>query len=424
MSTVLRAATFVLLAALMAGTFSGCKKPADAKAKDSTPAKSDKKSADVKTARTFLTPVVAERVQRGDVVATIPTTGSIVPLRSRLLRVEEAGRLKFAREWKEGEAVKKGELIALIDSESLTGDTARGQADVALQTETLVIGERSMKAAVKEFNTMQDLYSRGITALKEVDSVQLSMERAINTHRQNQINLAKAETSLKTVMDRAERIRIVAPFDGLIVARATLDGTKPFATAFGSEIITDYDDRLVSAEFLVCGVVDSSEVLIRCDVTSKDVGAVRPGQEAEATIYAQKDIAVSGKVVSISRSVNADSRAFQVDVQVVNKDGLLKPGMFGKVDLITERRRDAVSISKDLLLRRNNKDVVFVIETSAETTYPVAREVPVEIGLEGRDSVEITFGLKQGDGLITRGFEVLQDKSPVSVIYSDAPTTK
>ena len=50
-----------------------------------------------------------------------------------------------------------------------------------------------------------------------------------------------------------------------------------------------------------------------------------------------------------------------------------------------------------------------------------ARENPIEVGLEGRDKIEVTWGLKEGDAVITRGFEVLQDKSPLSVIFPDDP---
>jgi multidrug efflux pump subunit AcrA (membrane-fusion protein) len=134
----------------------GCKPPE--RKKDS--------AVEVRPERVFLAPVLARRLERRDVVSTVPTTGSIVPVRSRLLRTEEAGRLHFTRPWQEGDDVEAGTVIARIVSDNLTGDIQRGQADVRLQEEALDIARKSMDSSIREFETTQGLYSRGITALR------------------------------------------------------------------------------------------------------------------------------------------------------------------------------------------------------------------------------------------------------------------
>ncbi|CAN5286500.1 efflux RND transporter periplasmic adaptor subunit [soil metagenome] len=390
--------------------------------KPAVPSKNGKDAnPEIKRDKPFLTPVLAQKVKRGDVLATIATTGSVVPLRSRILRTEEPGRLHFESEWREGDFVEKGTLIAHLEPTSLDSDIERAKADVRLQQQALDISKKSMDSAVKEYKTVQDLYSRGISALKDVDSMQLSMERAINVHKQDEIGLSKAQDALGTLQDRIERLELRAPFDGLLVSAGTISGTKPFITNFGSETITDYDDRLVSAEFALCGVIDVSKVYLRCDVTPRDIDQIRPEQEARASIYAAKDIAVNGKVAEISRSVSQDTRAFQVDVLVDNPEMALRPGMFGRVEIVTQRRHDAISIDKSLITRRNNRDIVFLVDKPAEADYSVAREVEVQTGLEGRDELEVTWGIKEGDSIVVRGFEVLQDRAPVSVIYADQP---
>jgi multidrug efflux pump subunit AcrA (membrane-fusion protein) len=389
----------------------GCKPPE--RKKDS--------AVEVRPERVFLAPVLARRLERRDVVSTVPTTGSIVPVRSRLLRTEEAGRLHFTRPWQEGDDVEAGTVIARIVSDNLIGDIQRGQADVRLQEEALDIARKSMDSAIREFETTQGLYSRGITALREVDRAELDMQRAVNSYRQAEINLDKARSSLRVLLERETRLEIVAPFDGLIVARNTIEGSRPFANAFGTETITDFDGRLVSAEFAVCGVIDISSVFVRCDVTSRDIDKIRINQEAFGTIYARGEAAVAGRVVDVSRATSQDTRAFLVDVLLPNPDRALRPGMFGRMEIVTERRQQAIAIDKSLLVRRNNRDVVFIVERPPESPHAIAREVAVELGLEGRDQIEVTWGLKQGDAIITRGFEVLQDQSPVAPIMEDDP---
>ncbi len=415
----LRSAAAAIVAGVVAMSIS-CKPPVAAE-KAGRKAGGDGKPTTVKDSKPFLTPVLAERVTRGEVYSSIATTGSIVPLRSRLLRTEEAGRLEFAKDWQEGDFVAKGDLVARVISESLDSEIDRGRADVQLQTESVAIGKKSMDSSIREYQTLQDLYSRGIAALKDVDTAKLSMERGINSHRQNQISLDKSKSTLKTLTDRMERLEVFAPYDGLLVARTTLDGTKPFSTTFGTETITDFENRMVSSDFAVCGIIDTSEVFLRCDVTSRDIDNVRLGQRTSATIYSNQDVVVAGEVASISRAVNQDTRAFQVDVLVKNPERLLRPGMFGRVDIITDVRPDAISIAKEYITRRNNREVVFVAEKGNDMDYYVVREVPIEIGLAGRETLEVTFGLKEGDAIVTRGIETLQDKMPVSVLFTDDP---
>ncbi|MCC5877402.1 MAG: efflux RND transporter periplasmic adaptor subunit [Candidatus Sumerlaeia bacterium] len=401
----------------------GCKPSSEEGQQRSRSSNNDSSPFSPREQRAFLTPVVAERLVRDDVLSTIASTGSVVPIRSRLIRSEESGRLRFSRQWEEGDPVSAGDLIATIESETLEADIDNARRDVQIRQESLDIARRSRDSSIRDFNTTRDLYTRGIVAQRDLENAQLQMERGINTYRQEQINLDRAKAALANREERLERLEIRAPFDGLLVARTTLDGTRPFAATFGSETITDFDGRLISSEFAVCGIIDMSRALIRSDITGSNIASVSIGQEARAVIYARGDLPIEGTVVDISRSVNPDTRAFNVDILVENPEDNLRPGMFGRVDIVTDRRRDAISIPRRLLLRRNNRDVVFVVEEDVELPHPVAREVPVELGLQGRDTIEVTWGLQEGDAIIVRGFEVLQDRTPIQVIYADEPIT-
>jgi len=414
----MRSLAVLIVAAFLA---TGCKPPSAGQGKQNPWAKGNKDQ--VKNERVFLAPVIVDAVSRADVEAAVSTTGNAVPIRSRLLRAEESGRLIFDKPWREGDFVAKDEQIAHIVSETLEGEIRVAIADVDIAREQLEIGKRSMDSAIREYRTLQDLYSRGIAAGKEVDRTELEMQRAINSQRQNEINLEKAESRLRSLRAREERLSIRSPFDGLIVSKATLEGTNAITKSFGRETITDFDGRMIGAEFSVAGVVDASEMLVRTDVTSKDISLIREGQKSRVSFYATEDFIVEGTVQSISNAVNPETRAFSVDVLVSNPEGRLKPGMFGRVETIVETRRDAISIPKSVIARRNNREVVYVAEKRAETGYDVAVEREIELGLEGRDEIEVKFGLKEGDRLIVRGFEVLQNNTPVNVTDIDAPTT-
>lgn len=410
------------LAALMLFT-TGCTPPQAQAAKTGRPG--GKPDQEVKKERPFLAPTVVTTVRRREIESTVSTTGSAIPIRSRMLRAEEAGRLRFARNWREGDPVKAGELIATIESSTLDSEIGTAEADLDVAAKVLELGQKSIAKDTNEFRQQQELFTKGITPKRSVDQAEFALQNSLNQQRRSEIEYEKARIRLETLRERQERLKVLAPFDGLIVARTTLEGNAGgFTRSFGRETITELDGRLIAGEFGICGVVDTSTVLIRSDVTSRDISRIRPGQPARVLVYSTEDYVVEGRVLNISDSVDAETRAFSVDVEVANADGRLKPGMFGRLDIVAERRRDTVVVPKSIITRRNNREVVFVATREPGVDYDIAVERPIEVGLEGRDLIEVTNGLNAGDRLIIRGFEVLQDRTPISVLDADAPTTR
>lgn len=407
-----------LIAALGCAILAGCKPPNAGQGNGPWNKDGDK---GVKEQRLFLSPAVVQTIRRQDLVSTVSATGTALPYQSVMLRAEEPGRLRFEKQWLEGDPVKQGDVVARIESESLAKDIELAQRDVEIQRENVEIGERSMDSAIREHKTVQDLYSRGIAAKRQVDEAELSMHRAVNTHRQNLLQQEKAEATLRTIKARLDRTVVRAPYDGLLVSPGVLQGTASFAKSFGTETITTSEGRNIGNEFSIAGVVDPSKMIVRCDVTSRDIERIRDGQTASITFLSTEDIVVEGAVQSISRAVNSETRAFSVDILVDNADGRLKPGMFGRADVVVERRRETISIPKSVVTRRNNRSVVFVAVKPAESNHSLAEERPVELGLEGRDDVEVISGLNEGDEVVIRGFEVLQDKTPINALNAEGP---
>ena len=397
----------------------GCRKPGGEKGAGEGAA--GKEGPGVREERLFLSPVLVQKVERGEIRSTVSTTGSIVPARSQAIRIEEAGRIAFARAWREGDEIAEGELVATVQSDVLERELELNRRDVEIQKENLKIGDQTVRSRLSEHRTLQELYARGIAPRRDVDSMKLSLDQAVNSQRQNEINLAKAQAQVDETLARMARLELRAPFAGVVVSRATLSGEGKFTKGFGFEEITDYEGRQVSNGQVVCGVVDLSEVFMRCDVTSKDLGRVSVGQEADATIFAREDVVITGRVARISRSVNPETRAFEVDIALPNEGALLKPGMFGKADIVVERRLDTIAVDKSVVTRRNNEDVVFVAVEQPDAGFEVARMVPVTLGLESKEQIEVLSGLKTGDRVITRNFEVLQDNTRISAIDVDEP---
>jgi len=379
-----------------------------------------------KAREVYLTPVVSESVEFGTVETTLPATGSLVALRSSIVKAEEAGRLEFANQWKEGDFVEEDTVIAKIDSPELLRELELNKRDVSLQEENMNIGKRTLDAKRRDYETLQNLYSQGISAEREVDAAKLELDRAENAQKQNVINYEKAKVRLIEVEERQKELEIKAPYDGYLVSVSTLRGQADFDKGFGSENITEYDGRYIGTSFEICGIYDKSSFVMRCQVTPRDISDVEIGQKASIQMFTRDELKSEGEVVAISKSVKQDTRAFDVDISIDSNLPGLTPGLFGKAQIVTKQKTDTIVIPREALTQREDQMVIFAVNRESDFKYPVAKEVSVEPGLESDTVVEILSGLEIGDEIITRGYEVIQDGTPIqtsSELAGDQQTT-
>ncbi len=371
----------------------------------------------------FLTPVVVQRVDRGTLQVTVSTTANVIPVRSESLQSMESGILVFTRPWEEGEQVSSGTLIATLDNEDLRKQHETAEADLRLQEQNLDIQRIRLRQAEREYVIIQDLYARGLAPLRDVESSKLALENSRNSLNQARINLEKAKLALRTLEERFQFLEIRAPFTGLLVSRSTIEGRSGWAKTFGSEPLRSLEGRFVNKSTVLFGIMDTTQMLLKCDVTSKDIAKIRVGQKAFGIVYGRENINVEGEVVSMSTNVNIETRAFEVDVLVPNPDGRMRPGMFGRMEIVVEELEDVIAIPKTVIQRRGGNDIVFVVDRPEGLPHPVASQVAVDLGMESKSLVAVDYGLKKGDELVVRGYEILQDRIPIQVAYADEPTT-
>jgi len=374
-------------------------------------------------AQEFLTPVVSEPIERGEMLITVTATANVVPVRSETIQSMESGILVFTKAWNEGDRVASGTLIATLDNDDLRQQYETAEADLQIQKENLEIQRIRLQQAEREYLIIQDLYSRGLAPLKDVEANKLQLENSRNSLRQAQINLEKARLSLSALKLRFDFLEIRAPFKGILVSRSTLEGRSTMAKSFGSEPLRSLEGRYVNRSTALFGIMDTSSIYLKCDITSKDIAKIHIGERAEGVVYGKENIEVEGEVVSISSNVNPETRAFDVYVLVPNPDGRLLPGMFGRVEIIVQRLLDVIAIPKTIIQRRGEEDVVFLVDRLPTLPHPVAKQVKVELGAESKEEVEVTDGLRKGDEIVVRGFEILRDQIPLQVASDDEPTT-
>ena len=370
--------------------------------------KTDEKKEEKKV---YKTPVSTQKVVRGEFKVYVYTTGTVKPLRTISVKSEESGRIHFMKIWKDGEFVKKGEVIARLDDRDIKVEIENAKADVRINEESLSLATTNLEQSQLDYNTFKELYGKGLVSKRDLDQTKLKNTGNEINKKQVEIRLKSSRDNLVKAQRKLENIVIKSPIDGLIISPDSLQ-SKTSVAIQNTSTIHNIENQLIGMGTIICGVIDISKVILECDITAKDIESVQPDKsEAEILVYTKDNIKTTGIVNDISSIIDTNTKAFKVNVIVDNPNANLRPGMFAKVDLIVKRILDAIAIQREVILRRSNRNVVFVVDKDEK-----AIEAEVTLGLENRDTVEITSGLKEGDELVVLGYETLQNNSPVNIM--------
>jgi membrane fusion protein, multidrug efflux system len=156
-------------------------------------------------------------------------------------------------------------------------------------------------------------------------------------------------------------------------------------------------------------IVDIRRLWLDVPVQEEQAAQVTSGLPAEARFDAQPDRVYRGQVIRINPAANPQSRSVTARVEIQNSDHRIKPGMFGRVRLVTERQPDALVVPREAILRDDSGAFVFVADGETATRKPV------EPGREETDVVEIRSGLRPGDTVIVQGHQQLKDGAQIRI---------
>lgn len=184
-------------------------------------------------------------------------------------------------------------------------------------------------------------------------------------------------------------------------ARPNADGTLTLVTPIAGVVAdreTTVGESGQDAGKKVMTIVNSSTVQVSGNIFEKDLGRVQVGQPVRVTVNGFPNRAFNGEINVVGAMVNGESRVIPVKAALNNAAGLLKPGMFVELEVLTDNTPEAVlTIPKSALVENNDKrPVVYVQNGSAYAATEVT------LGRESGNLVEVTSGLFDGDQVVTQ----------------------
>jgi membrane fusion protein (multidrug efflux system) len=304
---------------------------------------------------------------RAAVDVTAAATGDLRAHEAIAIAPEVSGHIE-AIHFTEGDRVAAGDLLL-----ELVADEARARLRSA---------EAELREAELDLERARGLSTGQAIAAAEVDRLEARSAAA-----RAQRDLAAA---------RLAKHSLHAPFAGRVGLREASPGD------------------LVTPQTPVAELYAVDPMELRFAVPGRLLGALRPGLELSASSDAFADETFGGRVRRIAPAVDRGTRQVEVEAELANADGRLRPGMFMQVRLVLERREDAVLVPEEALLRRGDARYVFVVNDDGR-----AERRAVSTGVERRGEIEIRDGVAAGERVVTGGVQRLGGGERVRIAGDD-----
>jgi membrane fusion protein (multidrug efflux system) len=356
------------------------------------------KEADKATANAV--PVEVATASLNPVNASYNATATLVADREAQVASKTSGVLvKLLVE--EGQTVREGQLLAELDDSSAIASVAQSDAQMHKADATFAYAQQSIQ--------------KQLISKREYDQANFDMQ----TQR----------AALTTAKLQLAYTKITAPVSGVIAERSVKVG------------------NLVQVNQNLFHIVNMDPLQAVLNVPERQLGILKSGQAVQLEADALPGKKFAGNILRIAPVVDPASGTFRVTCEFHDKTATLKPGMFGRIDIVYDHRDEALTIPRSALIEEDGETAVFVVDSApvktpaadADKAKPAAKDgagkdakdskaivaaVPgfvahrklVKIGYSDGDKVEIRSGLDAGTRVITVGRNAVRDGTAVQVL--------
>ncbi len=349
-------ARWLALIALAGALAAGC---SNGKAKD-------KEGADAEKNATV--PVEVQPLKRAEMVAVYSGTAPIEAHEEATVVAKVGGEVRqiFVEE---GDSVQAGQVLARLD-----GDRLRL---------TLAQTDANLRKLERDYKRTLDLSEKGLVPKSTAENTKFDLDAL-----RAQYDSARLELSYTEIR---------APINGVISARKikvgnTIGPNDPTFT------VTDLDPLLAFVH-----------------VPEKEFRKIAPDQNAEVVVDALGGTRFVGTISRISPTVDPQTGTFRARVEVPDPTRTLKPGMFARVNIVYERRQDALQLPRTAILDADGQQSVFVVANGK------AEQRTIRTGLSNGGWIEVLDGLKGSEQVVTVGQAGLKTGTLVKIVGDGAP---
>ena len=366
------------------------------------------------------------------IVETVSATGKIQPEIEVKISSEVSGEI-IALPVKEGQVVKKGDLLVKINPDLYTSGYNRTVAGLSQTKAGLSQADATFKEAKANYERNKTLFEKGIISKSEWDRAVSTFETAQASKQSAYYNVQSASATVNEAKDNLGRTTIYAPADGTISMLNVELGERVLGT-----------QQMTGTEILRVANLNNMEVEV--DVNENDIIKINVGDEAKVEVDAYLKKEFKGIVTSISNSASTALTSdqvtnFKVKVRILKESyqdllegkpdtySPFRPGMTATVDIITKRKEKVIGVPISSVVIKSDTSAVKKVEMDMPADDDEAAKVApksdkkyecvfvkvgdkakiriVKTGIQDDTNIEITSGLKKGDVVIIGPYTIV-----------------
>jgi RND family efflux transporter MFP subunit len=277
---------------------------------------------------------------------------------------------------REGDQVRRGQLLIVTDGSQFLASTNRSQAAQQATEHEIAAAQSDLDLARANFNRLQYLYDKDIISAREYDQAKAQLQSTTARLDLARANHDQAAATLNQDKILLSYTRIVAPFDGVVTERHVDPGA--LATP-GMQLLT---------------VEQLGHYRLEVTVDEGDLKYVRLGETVPVTLDAFSGGPLAGKIVQIVPAADPTSRSFTVKLDLPGNSGL-HSGMFGRASF-SRGNKQAITVPRSAVVERGQLQSVYVIGEKGVANFRY-----ITLGPQMQDHVEVLSGLMPQETIIT-----------------------
>ncbi len=335
---------------------------------------------------------ITEESKIGDLDKSVLATGSVRANQRTEVGAQVSGKIQKIHVTL-GQAVKKGDLIAEIDSETQQNNLNTAQAELSAYKTQLNAKQVALSVAESNYQRLSKLYNQKSTSLSDLESAknELATARANLEDVKSQIQVA--EIAVNTAKTNLGYTKITSPIDGIIVSIPVSEGQTVNANQSSPTIVQ---------------VADLSKALIKLEIAEGDIAQVKADQAVSFNTLAEPNRRYQGKIKSIDpalttltdnnyteESGNSTAVYYYANVIVDNPEMSLRIGMTTQGKVVISEKKNVLLVPTTAIKKQGKEKIIQVLENGKSV------EKIVQTGLADSQYTEIISGLNEGEKVIT-----------------------
>lgn len=370
--------------------------------------------------RDEIIPVQIEKVAKRTITQSVTATGTLDPEFKVVITPEVTGEI-VKLPVKEGQYVKKGDLLAQIKSDAYKAQVEQSEASLQNAKSSLANYKAQLDKVTADYNRTKELHAKNLASDADLETAKSNFLSTEAAYQGAQAQIKQMQAALKVQTDQLSKTTIYAPMDGVV-----------------SQLNVQLGDRVLGSFYSqgtnMMTVSDLKSMLAVVDVDENDVVLVAKGDTAIIKIDAFGNKEFKGIVYQIGNTAVTTGTGtqeqvvnFEVKLKFIDFDPGFRPGMSCNAKIETKTLNNVLSVPiQSVTARTNNfqmsegssddnsastkkkdngsekiKEIVFIVKNGK------AASVPVTTGISDDNYIQIDGGLKGGEEVVTGSYRAI-----------------